>query len=101
MQQEDESPQTFAYKLVELVKLSYPTFADGVRLTISKDYYMRGVHPDMQVALKSWGQFETSDIHALATETVRLELAGIKSYSKTAKASAASVCPKRRPMKVL
>ena len=92
VQQEDESPQTFAYKLVELVKLAYPTFQDNIRLTIAKDYYMRGVHPDMQVSLKSWGQFETSDIHALATETVRLELAGVKSYSKTTGASAASVC---------
>lgn len=91
-QQEDESPQTFAYKLVELVKLSYPTFDDAVRLTIAKDYYMRGVHPDMQVALKSWGQFEVSDVHALAVETVRLELAGIKSYGKAKSTSTGSVC---------
>ena len=76
----DESPQTFAYKILELVKLSYPTFEDGARKTVAKDYYMRGVHPEMQVALKSGAAFATSDVNALATETVRLELAGIKSY---------------------
>ena len=90
-QQNEETPQTFAYKILELVKLAYPTFEDNVRLTIAKDYYMKGMHMGMQVALKSWGNFETSDVHALAVETVRLELAGIKSYSSTAQASAASV----------
>ena len=54
------------------MKLAYPAFADNVRLTIAKDYFMRGVHPDMQVALKSGPNFETSDVHALAVETVRL-----------------------------
>ena len=90
-QQPDETPQTFAYKVVELVKLAYPSFANDVRLTIAKDYYLRGVHQDMQVALKSGSNFEASDVHALAVETVRLELAGIRSFSETAKASAASI----------
>ena len=82
----DESPETFAYKLIELVKLAYPSFADNVRKAIAKDYFLRGVHPDMQVALKSRQTFEQDDISTLASETVRLGLAGIKSYSKTAKA---------------
>ena len=90
-QQQEESPQTFAYKIVELVKLAYPAFGDPERLTIAKDYYMRGVHPAMQVALKSWSEFETSDVHKLAVETVRLELAGIKSFSLTTEVSASSV----------
>ena len=51
-QQQEETPQTFAYKILELVKLAYPTFDDNVRLTIAKDYYMRGMHMDMQVAMQ-------------------------------------------------
>ena len=77
---QEESPQTFAYKIRELVKLAYPTFNDAAQKTLSKDYFMRGIHPDMQVALKAETTFEANDIDALATETVRLELAGIKSY---------------------
>ena len=62
------------------MKLAYPTFNNAAQKTLSKDYFMRGIHPDMQVALKAETTFETNDIDALATETVRLELAGIKSY---------------------
>ena len=76
-----ESPQTFEYKLVELVKLAYPDFSDGVRKTIAKDYFEKGVHPEMQIALKSRATFADDDISVLATETVRLALAGVKSYS--------------------
>ena len=75
----EESPQTYAYKIVELVKLAYPTFNVATRKTIAKDYYMRGLHSEMQVALKASERFNDNDINALATETVRLELAGIKS----------------------
>ena len=80
--QPEESPQTFAYKLLELVKLAYPSFTEEVRKTLVKDCFMRGVHPDMQIALKSSATFTASDVNTLATETVRLELDGIKSYGK-------------------
>lgn len=80
----DESPHTFAYKLSELVKLAYPSFEDTVRKAIAKDYFMKGVHPSMQVALKSRATFAEDDISTLASETVRLTLAGVKSYSKPA-----------------
>ena len=76
----EESPQTYAYKLLELVKLAYPSFTEGVRKTITKDYFVQGVHPEMQIALKSGATFKDSDVNALANETVRLELAGIKSF---------------------
>ena len=65
--QPEESAQTFAYKLLELVKLSYPTFPIDQQKTIAKDYFTRGVHPDMQIALKSWTMFKDSNINALAT----------------------------------
>ena len=87
-----ESPHTFAYKLTELVKLAYPNFNDETRQTIAKDYFMKGVYPDMQVALKSRATFANDDITTLASETVRLALAGVKSYATTLGNS--SVCSK-------
>ena len=72
---QEESPQTFAYKIRDLMNLAYPTSNDAAQKTLYKGYFMHGIHPDVQVALKA----ETT-LDALATETVRLELAGIKSY---------------------
>ena len=93
-----ESAQTFAYKLSELVQLAYPTFSDPVRKTIAKDYYVKGVHPDMQVALKSRATFNDDDISTLATETVRLSLAGVKTYSKSTTTSEACGSVEVAPM---
>ena len=42
--QADESVQTFAYKLIELVKLAYPSFEDTVQEVIAKDYFVTGSH---------------------------------------------------------
>ncbi len=41
---------------------------------------MRGVHPKMQIALKALPSFEQSNINDLASETTRLQLAGIQSF---------------------
>ena len=73
-----EAPQTYAFKLIELVKLAYPTFPENVQLTIAKDFFIKGIHPEMQVALKSLSNFTECDTTALSRETVRLELAGVK-----------------------
>ncbi len=43
---QDESAQTFAYKIQELVKLAYPEFDENTRSTISKDYYIKGLGPN-------------------------------------------------------
>ena len=40
--QPEESPQTYAYKLMELVKLSYSSFDVASQKTIAKDYFVRG-----------------------------------------------------------
>lgn len=74
-----ESAHTFAYKLTELVKLAYPDFDNSTRNTLAKDYFVRGLHPEMQIAVKSMEKFAASDINTLAEETTRLQLAGIKS----------------------
>ena len=49
----DESPQTFAHKVTELFHLAYPSFGETTTKTIAKDYFVRGLHPKMQIALKS------------------------------------------------
>ena len=77
----DESPQTFAYKIIELVKLAYPSFDDNTRKTIAKDYYLKGLHPKMQIALKSLPSFNDADVDKLTSETMRLQLAGIDSFA--------------------
>ena len=74
-----ENVHTHAYKLMELVKLAYPDFNNETRATLAKDYFVRGLHPDMQIALKSLEKFGDSNINTLAVETTRLQLAGIKS----------------------
>ena len=74
-----ESAHTYAYKLLELIKLAYPDFNSQTRSTIAKDYFVRGLHRDMQTALKSMEKFESCDINALADEVTRLQIAGIKS----------------------
>ena len=60
----EESPQTFAFKIMELVRLAYTSF-----------------DPKMQIALKSLPKFSELLINEVAKETVRLQLAGIESYS--------------------
>ena len=75
----EESVQTYAFKLSELVKLAYPTFAAAAQNTIAKDYFVRGLHPSMQTALKSSPGFTDMDLKGATDETVRLELAGVKS----------------------
>ena len=77
----DESAQTFAFKIMELVKLAYPTFNEDTRKTIAKDYFVRGVHPKMQISLKALPDFDKADINKLAVETTRLQLAGIGSFA--------------------
>ena len=79
--QPKESAQTFAFKIMELTKLAYPTFEEKIRKTIIKDYYIKGIHPKMQLALKSLSSFESANILDIAKETSRLEIAGIESYS--------------------
>ncbi len=77
----EESAQTYAFKIMELTKLAYPTFEEKIRKTIAKDHYIKGIHPKMQLALKSLSSFESSNILEIAKETSRLETAGIESYS--------------------
>ena len=76
-----DSAENFAYKMIELVKLAYPSFTDDVRLSLAKDYFVRGLSKQLQLAIKSLPDYDTKDIKAIAKETVRLEIAGVSSVS--------------------
>ena len=77
----EESAQTYAFRIMELTKLAYPDFEENVRKCIAKDHFMKGIHPKMQIALKSSSIFNAANILDIAKETSRLEIAGIQSYS--------------------
>ena len=79
----DESAQTFAYKIEQLVKLAYPSFNDEACQTIAKDYFVKGLHHEMQIALKSSPKFSTASLIDLAKETTRLQIAGIQSIASS------------------
>ena len=79
----DESAQTFAYKIEQLVKLAYPSFNDEARQTIAKDCFVKDLHHEMQIALKSSPKFSTASLIDLAKETSRLQIAGIQSVASS------------------
>ena len=78
-----EPLQTYAFKIEELVKLAYPDFDNNPRRTIVKDYFVKGFHKDMQLALKSISTFTSANLKTLVDEACRLELIGINSYLKS------------------
>ncbi len=88
-----ESTQNFAYKILQLVKLAYPKFESKTQETIARDYFVNGLHVDMQVALKSLEKFDDKKLNEIADEATRLELAGIQSLSVNKRFSANSVNP--------
>ena len=67
---------------MELVKLACPNFDENVRKTITKDYFVKGVDPDMQIALKSLANVSRMNINSLATETSRLQIADIDPFTQ-------------------
>ena len=77
-----ETPQSFAYRLLKLVKLAYSNLDNDSQKTIGMDYYIRGVSKELQIALKSLSNFSSMDVHRLSDETTRLEIAGVKAECK-------------------
>ena len=86
-----ESADTYAFKIIELVKLAYPTFADAVRQSLAKDYFVRGLSSELRLAVKSVQDFADMDVKRVAQEAVRLELAGVGS-TKPAAPEAINAC---------
>ena len=81
----DETAKDFSYRIGELVKLAYPTFSAESKLVHEKDTFVRGLHPEMQMKIKTLENFATLDMKGILEHTVRLEVAGVKSVSKPIK----------------
>ena len=79
---EGESAQDIAFRISRLVHLAYSSFTEAQRQVHEKDFFVKGLHPDMEVHLKSLEAFATSDMKALLDHTVRLEVAGVKSFRR-------------------
>ena len=81
----NEPAKTYAYKLEQLATLAYPEFTAGAKAVVVKDAYVRGLHTNLQLQLKSLEKFATADVKTLVAETTRLEVAGVKSavHSRT------------------
>ena len=74
---------THAFEIEELVKLAYPEFNAASCQALAKDYFIKSVHEDMEVALKSkYEKIKEVDLAAMARETDRLSLAGVKVHRK-------------------
>ena len=73
----DEAAETYAYKVIELIKIAYPSFDPVVRASLAKDFFVKGLSNELQLALKSGANYSTMDVKAVTTEAVRLELAGV------------------------
>ena len=74
---------THAFEIQELVKLAYPEFNDASCQALSKDFFIKSLHEDMEIALKSkYQNFKDIDVATLTKETDRLTLAGVKVFKR-------------------
>ena len=67
-----ESCSAFSYRLKELVKLAYPDFTAPAMDKISKDYFVKSMSAEMQVALKSVQNYSTKALKETVEDTARL-----------------------------
>ena len=67
------------------MKLLYPTFSVAVRAVHEKVAFITGQRPDMQAELKVIPDFATLVMKGILDNTVRLEVAGVKSACKKMK----------------
>ena len=74
----NEPAKTLVYKLQLLASLAYPDFDNTAKGVIVKDAYVRGLHHNLQLQLKSLEKFATADVKTLVQETNRLEVAGVR-----------------------
>ena len=74
----NEPAKTFVYKLQLLPSLAYPDFDNTAKGVIVSDAYVRGLHHNLHLQLKSLEKFATADVKTLVQETNRLEVAGVR-----------------------
>ena len=69
----NESPQRLAYRLLYLIGLAYGTLNDASKNTIAKDFFVKALSTDLQVALKSIASYKAASLCQLSDKTTRLE----------------------------
>lgn len=74
-----ETTQAFSYRILKLVQLAYSSLDAGIQNTIARDYFMKGLSSDLQVAVKSVADFKDKTLQLLSDEATRLEIAGVGS----------------------
>ena len=76
VRKEGEAIRDYAFDVQRLAALAYPTFNAGNLDIIGKDHFIKGLHAELQVKIKSLADFSSSNLAAIVKEAVRLELAG-------------------------
>ena len=88
----DESPASFVHDICRLAKLAYLGFGADALDTIARDCFLKGLSPELRVALRRDPQTVTKKVQDLAAEVVRLQLAGVGSTTpQTARVAQATV----------
>ena len=82
VRKDDKTIKDYAFDLKRLASLAYRSFTQPNTNIITKDYFVKGLHVEMQLKLKSLEKFSTAGIDDLIEEAVRLELTGVKPSSK-------------------
>ena len=68
-----------AFRIGMLVKLTNPTIENASQQLHVKNAFVRGLHPEIQMKVKTLENFAALDMNLLLDHTVRLEVAGMKS----------------------
>lgn len=76
VRKDGEALRDYAFDVKRLAALAYPTFNAANLDIIGKDHFVKGLHAEMQVKVKSLADFAASNFAAVVMESVRLELAG-------------------------
>ena len=79
---EGESLEDFAFAISRLVKLAYPTFSLTDQNIHEKDAFVGGLHPDLQMNLKTLPDFKTMTYKLVVDNAIRFQVAGVKSCMK-------------------
>ena len=72
-----ESPASLARDICRLAKLAYPGFGADALDTMARDCFLKGLPPELRVALRRDPQTTTMRVQDLAAVFVRLQLAGV------------------------
>ena len=72
----NEGTEVFADKIKELVKSAYPKFNDDALALLTKGYYVKGLHTDIQKELRKHEAYEDKPVDDLVPQTILLEIAG-------------------------